>query len=98
MKTLTRELKNWFIFLCILLLCVFYVGAAAQAKRRSMPAFTLSVYEGNVAVFAYGSAEPAEILDTKIASLPPTEAERLMRGIPADSAEALQRLIEDYCS
>lgn len=98
MKTVTRELKNWFIFLCILLLCVFYVGAAAQAKRNSMPAFTLSVYEGRVAVFAYGCAEPAEILDTKIASLPQTEAERLTVGIPAENAEALQRLIEDYCS
>ncbi len=98
MKHLTKELRRWFLFLCILLLCIFFVGAHAQKQTQKSAAFTLSVYAGRVAVFAEGSDEPVTVLETRIASLPETEAERLINGIAAGNAEALQRLIEDYCS
>ena len=98
MKTLIKDAKYTFVFLCILLLCIFYVGAFYQKQQQAAPAYILSVYEGYVAVFENGAGEPLTVLETRIASLPQTEAERLINGIAAESAEALQRLIEDYCS
>ena len=84
--------------MCILLLCVFWVGATFAAREAAGPAYLLSVYEEHVAAFRAGEAEPMEIFETKTAFLPPEEAERLKRGIPAADEKALQRLIEDYCS
>ena len=98
MKHLTKEPQRWFVFLCILLLCIFFVGAHAQKQAQKDADFYLSVYAGYVAVFTEGSDEPVTVLETKIASLPEREAERLKNGIAAENAEALQRLIEDYCS
>ena len=91
-------IKKWFLFLCVLLLCVFFTGTVYQKRAQSAPVYILSVYEGNVAVFVRGEKEPETVLETRIASLPETEAERLKKGIEAENAEALQRLIEDYCS
>ena len=90
-------MKKWFVFLCVLLLCIFYIGSYFQ-KEQEAPAYILSVYEGQIAVFIRGEDEPLTLLETRIASLPQTEAERLRTGITAENAEALQRLIEDYCS
>ena len=93
-----KFIGSWFLFLCILLLCILFVGATFQKEAPSRPAYILSVYDGRVAVFARGAQTPYMVLETRIASLPKTEAERLINGIEAENAEALQRLIEDYCS
>ena len=84
--------------MCIMLLCIFFVGAHFQNEASRSPAYILSVYDGRVAVFACGAQTPCKVLETRIASLPESEAERLKNGIEAENAESLQRLIEDYCS
>ena len=93
-----KFIGRWFLFLCILLLCILFVGAVFQKEASSRPGYILSVYDGRVAVFARGAQTPCMVLETRIASLPEPEAERLKNGIEAENAEALQRLIEDYCS
>ena len=93
-----KFINQCFLFLCIVLLCIFFVGAYFQKEASDSPAYILSVYDGRVAVFACGAKTPYMVLETRIASLPETEAERLKNGIEAENAEALQRLIEDYCS
>ena len=93
-----KEIKGWFLFLCILLLCIFFVGTSRTGGQKQTPAYILSVYDGCVAVFPYDGGPPLQVLETRIAALPPSEAERLKKGIAAADDEALQRLIEDYCS
>ena len=97
-----KTVKLWFLFLCILLICVVIVGFYYTTEKTESPeptpAYVLSVYQGRVAVFAAGSDTPEEILNTRITSLPSDEAERLYNGIPAADAAALQQLIEAYCS
>ena len=94
---MTNIYKRWFLFLCILLLCIL---AAALVSQRHQPKaqFVLGEYDGRVAAFRTGCSTPIQITDTAVASLPAQEAEMLRKGIPAATEEDLQRLIEDYCS
>lgn len=94
---MTNNYKRWFLFLCILLLCIL---AAALVSQRQQPTakFILGEYDGRVAAFRSGCETPIQITDTAVASLPEEEAQMLRKGIPAATEEDLQRLIEDYCS
>lgn len=98
----TKQRKNWFLFLCTLLICILAVGLhfsiAPSSDTPASPAYVLSVYGGQVAVFCGDSDTPQEVFETRITSLPREEAERLYHGIPAQDEAALQILIEEYCS
>lgn len=60
--------------------------------------YTLSVYDGRIAVFENGSDKPVEVFDTFVSSLPYTEQNELQDGITARDKSELMRLIEDYTS
>lgn len=60
--------------------------------------FVIGVWENKLAVFHAGSAEPMQIYDVYIASLPEEEQERLRAGVVAENAAALASFLEDYTS
>ena len=94
---MSKNTKSWFIFLCILLMCVF-ITAISTSFYRPGPKYILGAYNGFAAVFRYGNDLPEQIFDTRISSFPENVAEKLRKGIIAATDSDLQRLIEDYCS
>lgn len=70
----------------------------ASAQSRSQAPYMLGAYQRKIASFQTGRAEPMEVFDIYLDSLPVVNQQELLRGIPAQSKEELQRLIEDYTS
>ena len=93
-----ESIKKWFLFLCVALLCYVSVALAYVKKTKEKPMYTLSVYDGKIAVYENEMKYPKEIFDTNIFALPEADAARLYSGISAYTEEELQSLIEDYCS
>lgn len=60
--------------------------------------YMLGEYQGKVASYHTGNSEPLEVFDIYLDSLPTVNQQELLRGIPAQSLQELQRLIEDYTS
>ena len=94
-----KTIEKWYIFLCVILLCVFCAAVSPPAPAEApVPTYVLSVYRGHIALFFANKNQPIEVYDVKITSLPEADAERLVYGIPAADENELQRLLEDYCS
>lgn len=58
----------------------------------------LGSYNGYVALFQQGRAEPVQIFPYSVTSLPPADQALLDQGIVIGSLEQLQMLLEDYLS
>lgn len=58
--------------------------------------YTVKEFNGNVAVFSFGSTYPIEVLECPLKSLPDDEAQKLTAGIDIETEEELQQLIEAY--
>lgn len=58
--------------------------------------YTIKGFNGNVAVFSFGSTYPIEVLECPLKSLPDDEAQKLTAGINIKTDEELQQLIEAY--
>ena len=58
--------------------------------------YTIKEFNGNVAVFSFGSTYPIEVLECPLKSLPDDEAQKLSAGIDIETEEELQQLIEAY--
>lgn len=71
---------------------------ASVSGQTSTPLYTLSQYEGRIALYKSGYAMPVEIYDVFLDELPPDEQSVLISGITANTDEEAQRLIEDYTS
>lgn len=78
--------------------------AAEEVYAEEMTAevkysYVLRLHNGNVAVF-YGEDQKQPIFETEIAmsGLRQTDAEKLKKGITADSYEEVLRLLEDFNS
>ena len=93
-----ESIKKWFLFLSAAFLCFISVVFGYGQIPEEHPMYTLSVYNGKIAVFENGNPTPKEILDTSISALPASDAARLYAGITAHTEEELQKMIEDYCS
>lgn len=59
---------------------------------------TLGIFQGHVALWRDGSAEPETVYPYPAALLPPVDQAALANGIPAGSPETLARLLEDFLS
>ena len=60
--------------------------------------FILGSYNGNVALWRSGSDKPLQVFPYSIRSFPPSDQLRLQKGIPIQSWEQLQMLLQDYLS
>lgn len=72
------------------------MSAESTASREA--GWVVGVWEGKLAVFPAGAAEPARVYEVYIASLPREERERLSAGVIAADDTALASLLEDYTS
>ncbi len=83
-------------------LSVLYVRYGRTVDRRTESgtpaAYTLGVWEGQLAVFEGDAAFPQKLYEVPVSSLPPAEQEKLKAGISVESIDALQLLLEDYTS
>ena len=60
--------------------------------------FILGIRDGYVALWKDGSGNPVEVFPYQARFLPPSDQLALENGIHLDSAEELNRLLEDYLS
>jgi hypothetical protein len=58
--------------------------------------FVVGTWEGRLAVFVLGEAQPTRVYEVFVASLPPAEQVRLQEGVAVADHLALAALIEDY--
>lgn len=70
----------------------------ANSQESVQAPYMLGEYQGKVASYQAGNAEPLEVFDVYLENLPKINQQELLRGIPAQSLSELQRLIEDYTS
>lgn len=102
----SRKIKAIFTFVCIVtLLSLFisvYLGkrtATSENDNNKAPSYyTVAEYQGKVAVFMENEKIPIEIFDAYAESFPEHDRKLLRDGIRANSAEELQKIIEDYTS
>ena len=71
-------------------------------KNRALAAlilsFVLGSYNGQIALWREGQAQPLRVFPYQVAALPEKDQAALEKGIPLGSEEELIRLIEDYLS
>ena len=60
--------------------------------------FILGIRDGYVALWKDGSGDPVEVFPYQARYLPAADQRALENGIHLDSAEELNRLLEDYLS
>ena len=58
----------------------------------------LGCWKGYVALFEPGQEEPRQIFPCQTDTLPETDRQALLQGIPIRSPRALQQALEDYLS
>ena len=97
-RTLCLLLIGPAIFLlCIsayfLLMPLFSPQAETQPPS---PSYTLSEYNGQLALFRDDQDEPVARYEAYTNLLPPNDVSLLQEGIPVSSQEELQRLLEDF--
>lgn len=54
------------------------------------------MYEGNIALFKEGQAEPENVLDYPVSQLPAEDRKLLEAGIHVDSLHEARAVLEDY--
>ena len=67
-------------------------------ESRSSLTYVVKNFNGNIAVFESGAAEPFKITDVSINTLPYNDQNNLEKGISVNSKEELNSLLEDLCS
>jgi hypothetical protein len=74
--------------------------AARGEESAPAPAYEYIVkeYNGHIAVFLHGAAEPQMILATQVKFLPDYDRTAIAEGIPVSSFEELSALLEDFTS
>lgn len=60
--------------------------------------YLLGVHDGKVALWSGDDPEPEKVFPYRVSMLPKEARERLEQGIPINSMEDLNRLIEAYLS
>lgn len=88
--------------LATIALAVLYVQYGREIPRTTddgtPAAYTLGVWEGQLAVFEGEAAFPMKLYEVAVVSLPAEEQQKLRDGIAVQTAGELQVLLEDYTS
>lgn len=69
-----------------------------SAETTVAALYTITDYNGKIALFKRGYSMPVEIFDVNTNSLPQSDRELIIMGVTAYSDEEAQRLVEDYTS
>lgn len=95
-----------FFILCVIILCFLYFSLNRDMneyirQNPYMPPvdyYTITEYQGKIAVFKNSDAVPLDVYDSYVSVLPQHDRELLKNGIRTESTSELQRIIEDYTS
>lgn len=60
--------------------------------------YTVTEYQGKIAVFKNADTIPIDVYDSYISHLPEHDRQLLKKGIRTESTQELQKIIEDYTS
>lgn len=60
--------------------------------------FLVGIHQGRIAIWKDGSAAPMKVFPYPVITLPPQVQAQLKEGIAIDSAEDLERLLENLLS
>lgn len=86
--------------LCAVSLAVslFWMTGPARSggEAASATPYLLKDWGGRLAVFAPGGEEPLQVYDVYTHLLPEGDVAALQQGIPVESEERLNRLLEDF--
>ncbi|WP_394962747.1 BofC C-terminal domain-containing protein [Candidatus Allofournierella excrementigallinarum] len=79
-------------------LSLFWMARPARTGPESAFAapYILKDHGGRLAVFASEGGEPLQVYDVYIHLLPEGDVAALQKGIPVESEERLDRLLEDF--
>lgn len=105
------DLRNktfWYVVfavICITVFGVLFITLNNNITERTIENpyladdyYTISEYQGKIAVFDNKSRLPLNIFDTYVSTLPQHDRMLLEEGIKVQSTEELQKIIEDYTS
>ena len=75
-------------------------SSAAQESETHIirEGYVVRDYHGKIAVFKNGKTSPVRVTSTRTDSLPKSDAKKLLEGVDAPDKQALNRILEDYCS
>lgn len=62
------------------------------------PLYTVSEFNGRLAVFNYNSDIPIEIYDIKINTLPELDCKKIQQGVNVYTKESLYIILDEYTS
>lgn len=95
--------KLWVSLLAVLCmaglaLSLFWMTRSVAPAPGSAPAapYVLKDHGGKLAVFAPEGGEPLQVYDVYTHLLPESDVAALRQGIPVESEERLDRLLEDF--
>ena len=69
-----------------------------SARQTPPSRWTVSIWQGRVAVFEGADTQPIRVLETPVSALPPYDQQTLEAGIPVDDPVVLAGILEDYGS
>lgn len=71
---------------------------SGENQLTRTPLYTVSEFNGRLAVFEYNSEIPVEIYDIYINTLPDLDYKKIQEGITVYSSESLNIIINEYTS
>lgn len=74
------------------------VPGISSVENSKSYAYILKEYQGKLAVYIPGQAQPQKIFNVYLSTLPPFDRTQLQEGIEIQNYEELVRRIEDYIS
>ncbi len=69
--------------------------AAAATEQQTEPLYVLREYEGRIAIFCRGMAEPYRYIDYSVSLLPDYDREQLQEGIAFYTDQELKAYLQD---
>ena len=60
------------------------------------PAYVIGDWQGQVAVFEGRQAYPMQVFDVYVGTLPATQRQQVLDGVPVHDGEQLWQVLEDY--
>lgn len=83
----------------VIILNLLKESSFTESEETTVAAlYTITDYNGKIALFKRGYSMPVEIFDVNTNSLPQSDRELILVGVTAYSDEEAQKLVEDYTS
>ncbi len=98
-RTIIAALAASLLLAALMLFFIFrFLLPGHAAENAAVPAYTIGIWEGKVAVYEGADSHPMQIFDTPVTALPAEVREALEKGVRVDRAEELYQILEDYTS